>query len=76
MITRSPLVVNSWVDIRKGCDYTYSICDGENVYFAVSGDGQQPFEVVFDSDALREFLEHGGRALAELEIAATLKDVE
>jgi len=60
------LVVNSWVGIHDGCDITYNVHGSDDVYVTISGEAQ-PFEFFFQADALRKFVELGGKALAEID---------
>lgn len=64
------LVVNSWVGIHEGCDIAYNVHGSDDVYVTVRGTAQ-PFEFFFQADALRKFVELGGKALAEMEALAT-----
>lgn len=63
--------VNAWADIHEGCQVTYRVRGSNDAYLTVSDRKQQPFEIYFKGDALRQFVEQGGRALAEMdELAA------
>lgn len=63
------LIVNSWVGIHEGCDITYHVSGSDDVHVMVSGKAQ-PFEFFFQAEALRKFVELGGRALVEMDALA------
>ena len=67
------LVVNSWVDIHEGCDITYSVNDSDSMHFTASGTAQ-PFEFFFQTNALRQFIEQGIKALAEMDALAAKEE--
>ena len=67
------LIVNSWVGIHEGCDITYNVNGSDDVHVTVSGKAQ-PFEFFFQADALRKFVELGGKALAEIDALAIEDD--
>lgn len=69
------LVVNSWVGIHEGCDIKYSVNGSDGVHVTASGKAQ-PFEFFFDFEALRKFVELGGKALAEMEVLANQEEAE
>ena len=60
------LVTNSWVSIRGGCQLRYCLYDDDSVDFMIE-DGSQIFEFEYTADALREFIELAGTALAEMD---------
>lgn len=59
------LVVNSWVGIHEGCDINFRVNSTDDVYVTVTGDAD-PFELFFQANTLRQFIELGGEALAEM----------
>lgn len=61
------LVVNSWVSIREGCDITYNVHGNDDVDFLIGGSNNQTFELVYQAEALRKFVELGSKALAEMD---------
>ena len=61
------LVVTSWVTIRAGSDITCNIHSGDDVDFLISGGNDQKFELVYEAEALRKFVELGSKALAEMD---------
>jgi hypothetical protein len=69
------LVVNSWVSIHDGCDITSHVSGSDDVHFNVEGKGQ-PFELYFQADALRQFLEAGSQALAAMDAIAAQEEAE
>ncbi|MGH3761636.1 hypothetical protein [Actinophytocola sp.] len=69
------LVVNSWVGIHEGCDISYSVNGSDDVYFTASGKSQ-PFEFFFNFASLRDFIELGGKALAEMSALAEQEEAE
>jgi hypothetical protein len=69
------LVVNSWVGIHEGCKITCSVNGSDSVYVTVNGKAQ-PFEFFFQAEALRQFIEHGVKALAEMDALAAKEEAE
>lgn len=65
MYTDSNLTVSSWVAIRGGCPIRYRVNANDDVEFAF-GELSDCFEFLFDANALRQFLEVGSKALAEM----------
>jgi hypothetical protein len=64
------LTVSTYVSLRNGCALDYRVVDTEEVgvvEFTVGGGGQEPFMIVFDAPALREFLNRGSTALLQLD---------
>ena len=60
------LTVDSWVAIREGCPMSCDILGSGEVHFlyGIPTDG---FEFSFEAEALREFLELGSKALADMD---------
>jgi hypothetical protein len=69
------LIVNSWVGIHEGCDITFNVQGSDAVYATVSGKSQ-PFEFFFQVESLRTFLEHGSKALAEMDARFEQEEAE
>jgi hypothetical protein len=69
------LVVNSWVGIHEGCEITHSVSGSEGTHFVVGGQAQ-PFEFFFQTEALRQFVELGVKALAEMDAVAAKEEAE
>jgi hypothetical protein len=69
------LVVNSWVSIHEGCEITYSVDGSDGAHFT-AGDTTQPFEFFLQAEALRQFVEQGTRALAEMDVLAAKEEAE
>lgn len=65
------LVVTSWVNIRAGSDITCNVHSSDDVDFLVSGGHDQRFELVYEAEALRKFVELGSKALAEMDARTT-----
>lgn len=69
---RSNLVVNAWVGMHDGCEISYNVRTGDDVYVTVTGNDDPSFEFYFQREALARFVEGGGEALAEMtRLAAT-----
>jgi len=69
------LIINSSVAIHEGCDIAYNVQGSDDVFVNVSGE-TQPFELYFQSDALRTFLALGNAALAEMDALADREEAE
>jgi uncharacterized Fe-S cluster-containing radical SAM superfamily protein len=69
------LIVNSWVSIHEGCEITYSVNGSEGTSFTASSK-TQPFEFFFQAEALRQFIAHGTKALAEMDALAAKEEAE
>jgi hypothetical protein len=67
------LVVNSWVGVHEGCNMVYKLHGEEGVYLTLTGNADQPFELFFETEALRQFGTLVNAALTELDSAATQK---
>lgn len=66
------LVVSSWVGIRANCDMTYCINTDDDIDFMLS-DGARRFDFAIETQALRQLLEVGSRALTELDTRRAAK---
>lgn len=60
------LVVSSWIGIRATCDMTYCINTEDDLDFMFS-DGARRFDFAIETEALRQLVVVGGRALTELD---------
>lgn len=69
------LIVNSWVGIHEGCEITYKVNGSDSVYVIVDGKAQ-PFEFFFQAEALRQFIERGVKALADMDALAAKEEAE
>jgi hypothetical protein len=74
-VSYGTLVVNSWVSIHEGCDITYSVNGSDGTHFT-AGDKAHPFEFFFQAEALRQFIELGVKALAEMDALAAKEEAE
>ena len=62
----SNLKVSSYVTIRDGCPMRFRVNSSDDVEFSFGG-LRDPFEFVFQLQALREFLALGAEALQAME---------
>jgi hypothetical protein len=62
----SNLKVSSYVTIRHGCPMRFRVNSIDDVEFSLGG-LRDPFEFVFQLQALREFLALGAEALKEMD---------
>jgi hypothetical protein len=69
------LIVNSWVSIHEGCEITYSVSGSDGTHFTAGGKAQ-PFEFFFQAAALRQFIELGVKALAEMDALAAKEEAK
>lgn len=60
------VIVHSWVEVTRGCEFRYNTRQGNGASFTIDGK-PEPFEIFFDTEALRRFVECGTAALAELD---------
>lgn len=60
------VTVNSWVAIREGCPMSCDIQGSGETHF-LCGSPTDGFELSFEADALRAFLELGLKTLAEMD---------
>lgn len=68
------LKVSSYVIIRDRCPMRFRV-SGNDIEFSFGG-RYDPFDFVFNAEALRNFLELGEEALREAFALATLEDTE
>jgi hypothetical protein len=70
------LTIGAWISLHEGCEISSDV-GGSNVgLLTVRGAGQQPFELYFRAESLRQFLEVGTRALAEMDALAAQEEAE
>lgn len=60
------LTIGSWVSLREGCEITSDVGGSDAALLTVRGSGQ-PFEMHFQAEPLRQLIERGTQALAEME---------
>jgi len=63
------LKVSSYVIVRDRCPMRFRVTGGDDVEFSFGGT-RDPFEFVFDAEALRGFLRVGTDALREMDAQA------
>lgn len=60
------LKVSSYVSIKDGCAMRFRVIDHDDVEFGF-GSSRDPFEFVFQREALRRFIILGSEALCEMD---------
>jgi hypothetical protein len=60
------LVIGSWVSLQEGCEITSDVGGSDAALLTVRGSGQ-PFEMHFQAEPLRQLIERGTQALAEMD---------
>lgn len=68
---RDDLIVNAWVGVQDGCEITCSTESKHGVYFTVTSKDAPTFEFAFQAGALRQLIQVGSKALAEMDAPAT-----
>jgi hypothetical protein len=63
------LVTGAWVGLREGCEITSDVGGSDIARLTVLGSGQ-PFEMEFQAEPLRQFIESATQTLAEMETLA------
>jgi hypothetical protein len=70
------LTIGAWISLHEGCEISSDV-GGSNVgMMTVRGAGQQPFELYFRAEPLRQLLEVGTRTLAEMDALAAQEEAE
>lgn len=68
-------MISSYVIIRDRCPMRFRVTGMDDVEFSLGG-RYDPFEFVFNAEALREFLQLGTDALREMAAQAAIEDYE
>lgn len=66
---RDSLVIGSWVSLHVGCEITSEVGGRDAALLTVRGSGQ-PFELHVQAEPLRQLIERGSQALAEMDAVA------
>jgi hypothetical protein len=69
------LTTGAWVSLHDGCEISSDVGGRNTVLFIVCGTGQ-PFELYFEAEPLRQFIERGSKALAEMDALAVQEGAE
>lgn len=69
------LKVSSYVAVRDGCPMRFRVNSPDDVEFSFGG-RRDPFEFVFDAEALRAFLQVGSDALQEMDAQGAIEETE
>jgi hypothetical protein len=64
------LIVGAWAMLQEGCEITSDVGSSDAALLTARGIGQQPFELHFQAEPLRRFVECGTQALAEMDALA------
>jgi hypothetical protein len=67
------LVVGAWAMLQAGCEITSDVGSSDAALLTVRGIGQEPFELHFQAEPLRRFVECGTQALAEMDALVQAK---
>jgi hypothetical protein len=63
----NPLVIGAWVSLHNGCDISSDIGGRDAALLILRSHGQQPFELHCQAEPLRQLVEVGRQALAEMD---------
>jgi hypothetical protein len=69
------LVVGAWISLHDGCRVSYEVGGADAALLTVRGTGQ-PFEMHCQAEPLRQLIEMGSKALAELDALAIQEGVD
>ena len=64
------LVIGSWVSLHEGCQISSDVGGSDAALLTLRGSGQQPFELHCQAVPLRQLVEAGTHALAEMDALA------
>lgn len=67
------LVTGAWISLQEGCEITSDAGGRDATVLTLRGAGQQSFELHCQAEALRQLVEAGARALAEMDALAAKK---